>query len=137
MKLVIFTAILFLSINASVFAQSERTVRLKGQVVCSVCWFEADDRKKVPYGNTAYMDCAIDCSEQKIPEASAVEDEKGFTLYTLEPGVSSRRAGILSISCQRWSRSRAKLRTEKDKKVIKVNSLRVLKEILAQTRPGF
>lgn len=86
MKLVIFTAILFLSISSSVFAQSERMIRLKGQVVCSVCWFEADDRKKVPYGNTADIDCVIDCSEQKIQQALAVEDEKGFTLYTLEPG---------------------------------------------------
>ena len=128
MKLVIFTAILFLSINASVFAQSERTIRLKGQVVCSVCWFEAGDRKKVPYGNTADMDCAIDCSEQKIPQALAVEDEKGFTLYTLEPGAFKPSGRDFIDLVPKMVEIEGELRTEKDKKFIKVNSLRVLKE---------
>lgn len=128
MKLIIFATILFFSINESVFAQSERTIRLKGQIVCSVCWFEAEDRKKVPYGSSADMDCAIDCSEQKIPQALAVEDEKGFTLYTLEAGAFKPKGRDFIDLVPKMVEVEGELRTEKDKKFIKVNSLRVLNE---------
>lgn len=133
MKLNIFTAILFLSSGAITFAQSDGTVRLKGQVVCSVCWFEADDRKKVPYGNSADIYCAIDCSEQKIPQALAVEDERGFALYTLEPGAFKPKGPDFIDLVPKMVEVEGELRTEKDKRFIKVNSLRVLKE--APTKP--
>lgn len=128
MKLIIFATILFFSINESVFAQSERTIRLKGQIVCSVCWFEVEDRKKVPYGSSADMDCAIDCSEQKIPQALAVEDEKGFTLYTLEAGAFKPKGRDFIDLVPKMVEVEGDIRTEKDKKFIKVNSLRILNE---------
>src|SRR5687768_458414 len=83
--LFLFAAVLMPAATAS--AQSPKKVTLKGQVVCSVCWFEADDRKTTRYGNAADIKCAIDCSQLNIPQALAVEDEKGFTLYTLEPEI--------------------------------------------------
>ncbi|MFN0140793.1 MAG: TlpA family protein disulfide reductase [Pyrinomonadaceae bacterium] len=135
MKLIIFTAIFFLSFGASVFAQSDGPVRLKGQIVCSVCWFEADDRKKVPYGNAADIDCAIDCSEQKIPQALAVEDERGFTLYTLEAGTFKPKGRDFVDLVPKMVEVEGELRTEKDKRFIKVNSLRVLKETPAKPVP--
>jgi thiol-disulfide isomerase/thioredoxin len=109
-------------------SQETRSIKLKGQVVCSVCWFEADDRKKVLYGNAADIDCAIDCSQQKIPQALAVEDEKGFTLYTLEPGTYKPTGRDFIDLVPKMVEVEGELRTEKDKRFIKVNSLRVLKE---------
>lgn len=86
MKITILTFLVLLIAASSAAAQVPATVKLKGQVVCSVCWFEAPDRKKTAYGNAADIKCALDCSEEGIPQAIAVEDEKGFTLYTMEPG---------------------------------------------------
>lgn len=126
-KLVVF--LLLLSAGFVVAkAQNAGSVKLKGQVVCSVCWFEADDRKKVPYGNSADIDCAADCSEKNIPQALAVEDEKGFTLYTMEPGAFKPKGRDFIDLVPKMVEVEGELRTEKDKKFIKVNSLRVLKE---------
>lgn len=116
----------FLTTAAS--GQQPNVVKLKGQVVCSVCWFEADDRKKTPYGNSADIDCALDCSEQKIPQALAVEDEKGFTLYTLEPGAFKPKGRDFIDLVPKMVEVEGELRTEKDKRFIRVNSLTVLKQ---------
>ena len=78
---VIFSLFIF---ALTVFGQS--TVTLKGQVVCSLCWFEETDRKVSRYGTRADITCAEECSEKGLPQSLAVEDEKGFTLYTLERG---------------------------------------------------
>jgi hypothetical protein len=77
---------LYFGFTINVAAQSLKQTTLRGQVVCSVCWFEAPDRKKTRYGNAADLKCAADCSELGNPQALAVEDEKGFTLYILEKG---------------------------------------------------
>ena len=118
----------FVCLTLSVSSQETRSIKLKGQIVCSVCWFEAEDRKKVPYGNAADMDCAIDCSEQKIPQALAVEDEKGFTLYTLEAGAFKPKGRDFIDLVPKMAEVEGDIRTEKDKKFIKVNSLRILNE---------
>jgi len=84
----------FLSIAATARAQEEvagssaGAVKLEGQVVCSVCWFEADDRTKTPYGTAADITCAADCAAKGIDAALAVRerDGKSFTLYRLEDG---------------------------------------------------
>ncbi len=60
-------------------------VTLEGQIVCSVCWDEAD-RKTTPYGNEKDIQCAIRCAKRDIPQALAVMGESGATLYVLEPG---------------------------------------------------
>src|SRR5688500_4837974 len=85
LKVLVFAVAVFGTSVISIFAQAPKQVKLRGQVVCSVCWFEASDRKKTPYGNAADIKCALDCSEMGLPQALAVEDAKGFTLYTLEP----------------------------------------------------
>lgn len=128
MKLVICVAIFIISLGVSVFAQPNASVRLKGQLVCSVCWFEAEDRKKLPYGTAADIECALDCSEQKIPQALAVEDEKGFTLYVLEPGTFKPVGRDFVDLVPKMVEIEGELRIDKDKKFLKVNSLRVLKE---------
>ncbi len=57
-------------------------VTLTGQVVCSGCWEEAP-RPEVPYGNEADLACALKCHGKGIPQALAVREGDGFTLYLL------------------------------------------------------
>lgn len=107
-------------------AQPAKTVKLTGQIVCSVCWFEADDRKANPYGTTADITCAKDCSEQGLPQALAVEDAKGFTLYSLEKGAFKTSGKDFLDLVPKTVEIEGELRTEKDKRFLKVNGLRVL-----------
>ena len=114
---------------ASGFAQSpDKPVTLKGQVVCSVCWFEAKDRKKTPYGTAADVSCAADCSEKDLPQALAVETAKGFTLYTMEKGDIKTNGKDFLDTVPKMVEVDGVVRTEKDKNFIKVNALRVLDE---------
>lgn len=122
---------LFLIFTFTVSAQ--KSVTLKGQVVCSLCWFEAKDRKAVPYGNRADITCAAECSENGLPQALAVEDEKGFTLYTLERGTFKTKSKDFLEFVPKTVEIEGELRTAKDKTFLKVNSLKVLKN--AATKP--
>ncbi|HZH31052.1 MAG TPA: TlpA disulfide reductase family protein [Pyrinomonadaceae bacterium] len=63
-------------------------LKLEGQIVCSVCWFESDDRAKTPYGTADDIKCAADCAAKGIDAALAVREGGGdkFTLYLLEDG---------------------------------------------------
>jgi thiol-disulfide isomerase/thioredoxin len=130
---VLFIVAFILSINA--FAQQPKSVKLKGQVVCSVCWFEATDRKKTLYGNAADIKCALDCSEEGIPQALAVEDEKGFKLYTLEPGAYKPAGKDFLDLVPKTVEIEGELRTEKDKNFLKVNALKVLDAPLPKPTP--
>src|SRR5687767_8293156 len=121
------TLILFVAASY-VSAQNPSTVKLKGQVVCSVCWFEAPDRKKTSYGNAADIKCALDCSEEGLPQALAVEDAKGFTLYTMEIGTFKPKGKDFLDLVPNLVEVEGELRKEKDKNFIKVNSLRILDE---------
>lgn len=58
---------------------------LEGQVVCSLCWFEAD-RAVTPYGGEADLACAARCAEAGKAQALAVAEGKGTMLYLLGPG---------------------------------------------------
>ena len=136
MKSLTVLILLIIALAAGVFAQpAEKSVKLKGQIVCSVCWSEATDRKKTPYGNAADIKCALDCSEQGIPQALAVEDAKGFTLYTLEPGAFKTTAKDFLDFVPKSVEIEGDLRTEKDKKFLKVNSLKVLDAPLPKPTP--
>jgi thiol-disulfide isomerase/thioredoxin len=117
------------------FSQNSASVKLKGQVVCSVCWFEAPDRKKTPYGNEADIKCALDCSEQGLPQALAVEDAKGFTLYMMEVGAFKPKGKDFLDLVPNVVEVEGELRNEKDKNIIKVNSLKVLDEMPVKPVP--
>lgn len=75
--------------SATAQHKGDATVTLEGQVVCSICWFEAD-RKVKPYGNEGDLKCAVDCMKKGKSQALAVTGEKAFTLYLLEPGTLKR-----------------------------------------------
>lgn len=123
-KYILLTAFFLLS-TISAFAQTEK---LTGQVVCSVCWFEENDRNKHPYGNAADLDCAADCSEKGKGQSLAVKNEKGeFVLYELEKGTFKLKAKDFLEFVPKTVEIEGVVRTEKDKKFIKVNALKVLK----------
>ena len=115
-------------LSFSAISQTPKSVKLKGQVVCSVCWFEAPDRKKTPYGNEADIKCAADCSDNDLPQALAVENEKGFTLYTMEKGSFKTTGKDFLDIVPNMVEIEGSVRIEKDKRFIKVNSLKVLDE---------
>ena len=128
MRAALLVCLVLIAFALAVPGQSAQPVKLKGQVVCSVCWFEATDRKKTPYGNAADIKCALDCSEQGIPQALAVEDEKGFTLYYMETGAFKAAGKDFLDIVPKFVEVEGEVRTEKDKRFIKVDSLRVLDE---------
>ena len=102
-------------------------MNLKGQIVCSECWFEAD-RKTVPYGGDADTKCAIRCAKGGIPGALAVTTDGETTLYILESGKYS-----FEKDGKNWSEHTAHyvevtgtVRKDGDKAVLKVDSLKEL-----------
>ena len=133
MKVIIVTLILLAATVG--YSQGPTPVKLKGQVVCSICWFEADDRKKVPYGTLADIKCATDCSNDNETQSLSVEDEKGFTLYTLEKGDFKTDGKDFLKLVPKMVEIEGTLRTEKDKRFLRVNSLTVIKGLVAKPTP--
>ncbi len=119
----------------AVSAQSSGKVKLRGQVGCSACWFEEDDRKKNRYGNQADIKCAEACSEKDLPQALAVEDEKGFTLYILEKGEFKTEGKDFIKIVPKTVEIEGTLRTEKDKRIITVDALKVLQDAPSKPVP--
>lgn len=123
-------------LTAGSFAQAPQKVTLRGQVVCSICWFEADDRKKVPYGNAADIKCAIECSDDGETQSLAVEDEKGFTLYTLEKGAFKTDGKDFLKLVPKHVEIEGDLRVDKDKRFLKVNAVKVLNDTPPKPQPA-
>jgi len=65
------------------YAAAQKQVTITGQLVCSECWSEAD-RKTVPFGTPADVECAIDCAEKGIASAIAVKEGDDYKLYLVE-----------------------------------------------------
>jgi thiol-disulfide isomerase/thioredoxin len=61
----------------------QTTTTVTGQLVCSVCWFEAD-RKTTAFGTPEDVSCARDCAEKGIPSAVAVKQGDDYKLYLIE-----------------------------------------------------
>lgn len=102
-------------------------VTLKGQIVCSSCWFEAD-RKTVAYGTDADKKCAVRCAKGDVPGALAVTENGETRLYVLEDGKMS-----LKKDGKDWSEYtgvRAEVtgtaRHEGDKHYLKVDTITVI-----------
>ncbi|MBL8180385.1 MAG: TlpA family protein disulfide reductase [Blastocatellia bacterium] len=112
------------AIAVSVHAQ--QAIKLKGQIVCESCWAEQADRKKNPYGTAADLTCADECAGKGLPRALAVEGEKGFTLYTLERGAYKTTPKAFLELVPKIVEIEGSLRTEGDKRIVKVDKLKVL-----------
>ncbi|MDQ3714375.1 MAG: hypothetical protein M3388_19465 [Acidobacteriota bacterium] len=63
-----------------------KPTKFVGQVVCSMCWDEAD-RNTTAYGTQADFQCAEECAANGVSQALAVKKFSGeFVLYLLEDG---------------------------------------------------
>lgn len=63
--------------------KNDAIVTLRGQVVCSQCYFEPKP-DIAPYGSPDDIKCAARCAESGIPSGLVVTHETGTTLYILE-----------------------------------------------------
>lgn len=102
-------------------------VTLRGQVVCSNCWSEAD-RKTTAYGTPADLKCARLCAKDAVPAALAVEDKGTVRLYLLEDGAFKREgSGWLGYIAKRVEIT-GTVREEKGTMWLKADALRPLAE---------
>jgi thiol-disulfide isomerase/thioredoxin len=124
--LVILLSACHLFSGSDTFAQNAgQSVALKGQVVCSQCWFEAD-RKTTLYGTAEDIECAVDCDKQGISKALAVTDNGETTLYLLEYGkLKKTRDGWLSYITKNVEAT-GQTRKDGEKRWLKVDSLTVV-----------
>lgn len=121
-----YVTITVLVVIAAIGAHAQQAIKLKGQIVCESCWAEQTDRKKNPYGTAADLTCADECAGSGLPRALAVEGEKGFTLYTLERGTYKTTPKAFLELVPKIVEIEGTLRTEGDKRIVKVDKLKVL-----------
>jgi hypothetical protein len=105
--------------------KSNASVTLEGQVVCSLCWFEAD-RKVTRYGNDGDLKCAVDCAKKGKSQALAVAGENGFTLYLLEPGKLKRERADWLDYIAKQVKATGTVRESDGKRYLRVNSIEVI-----------
>ncbi|MEK7724624.1 MAG: TlpA disulfide reductase family protein [Acidobacteriota bacterium] len=126
--------ILLLSIS-TIFSQTKNE-KLTGQVVCSLCWFEEEDRNKSPYGNAADIECAVECAEKGKGQSIAVKNEKGeFVLYEMEKGSFAMKAKNFLEFVPKTVEIEGNIRESKGKKIIKVNALKIVKTVETPNLP--
>ncbi|HEY0100805.1 MAG TPA: TlpA disulfide reductase family protein [Pyrinomonadaceae bacterium] len=111
-----------------VAAAGNAPVKLEGQIVCSVCWFEAEDRSKTPYGTAADIKCAEDCAAKNVDAALAVREGETnkFALYLLEDGRFDKRAKDWLAFMGKRVEVAGTTRASKDKQYLKVDALKVV-----------
>ncbi len=115
----------FLGLTFALTSIGYAQTKLTGQVVCTVCWTEAD-RSKVAYGTPADMDCAKECAAKGIGASLAVKGEKDWTLYELESGAFKKPGkDWLAFMAQQVEITGA-TRKAGDKQFVKVNALTTL-----------
>jgi peroxiredoxin len=136
MKGMLLGAVLCL-IAAATTATAAQTgaVTLKGQVVCSDCWSEQEDRKANPYGTESDLKCAARCSKADIPQALAVWKGDTATLYLLERGAFDPKAKDFLAYAGKEAEITGTVRVAEGKSYLKVDTLTVLSEGTATTTP--
>lgn len=100
-------------------------VTLEGQLVCSLCWFEAD-RATTLYGTPADIECAKDCAEKGIPPAIAVKRGNDFKLYVIEEGRFKRNKDEWLSYLGKQVQATGRVRAKKDKDYMAIDELKVL-----------
>ena len=115
-------------------AKAGKSITLSGQVVCSVCWDEAD-RATTAYGTEADMACASSCAERGVPAALAVKAwaSPKFTLYRLESGKFTIEKNWMKFMAKRVE-IKGRTRQAKGVKYLKVDTLTVLENSAAHTK---
>jgi peroxiredoxin len=105
--------------------QDAKVITLEGQLVCSLCWFEAD-RKTTAYGTDADLKCAADCAEKDIPPALAVKNGDDYKLYIIESGKLKKTPVQWIDSLGKQLRISGKVRQRGDKLYLATNSADVI-----------
>jgi hypothetical protein len=100
-------------------------VTLEGQIVCSLCWYEAD-RKVTPYGTEGDRTCALDCWKKGKSQALAVATDNAFTLYLLEPGKIKRDRADWLDYIAKYVKATGTVREAEGKKFLEVDSIEVV-----------
>jgi thiol-disulfide isomerase/thioredoxin len=118
--------------SSTLLAQQQKSVTLQGQLVCSLCWFEAD-RKTTPYGTAADIACAKDCVEKGIPPAIAVREDDGYKLYIVEEGKVRKRTQAWLEFIGMQIEVNGRIRSNNGKAYIAVDNLTVTSESTAST----
>ena len=126
-------AVSLLCMPAVARAARDGAVTLKGQVVCSECWFEQTDRKANPYGTASDLKCAARCSKDDVPQALAVWTGDAATLYVLEPGAFKTDGKDFLAYAGKEVEATGTVRSAGDKKYFKVDTLAVVSDGLAAT----
>ena len=108
-------------------------VTVEGQVVCSLCWFEAD-RKVTPYGNEGDLKCALDCAKKGKSQAIAVAGENGFTLYLLETGKLKRDRNDWLDYIAKQVKASGTVREADGKRYLQVDSIEVVSSDTKQSK---
>ena len=136
MKHLFLGIVLTVALFSAAAAQSSGPVRLEGQVVCCEdCWAKAD-RKITSYGTRADLEQAAQCIGRGDPTLLAVATtEGGYTMYQLEVGKFKRPAKNWLEFIGKRIEVTGTAGTRKDKRSIKVDTLRVLADAIAASEP--
>ena len=115
---------------ANLSAQSSKTtnVKLQGQLVCSLCWFEAD-RKTTPYGTAADIQCAKECAEKGIPGALAVKNGDDYKLYIIEEGRFQKSKTEWLDYFGKHVEVGGRTHTKADKDYVQIDQLKILDDL--------
>lgn len=127
-------AIASLLILPAVRADDGAEVTLTGQVVCSGCWDEQEDRIANPYGTDGDMKCAARCSKRNITQSVAVWTNGKAELVVLEKGTFVLKEKDFLPFVAQQVEVRGTVRSDGGKRFVKVNDLRVVPEA-AKTKP--
>ena len=130
MKALIVSAVLAIIAISTATATAAETgaVTLKGQVVCSDCWFEQKDRKATPYGSPSELKCAVRCSKDDLPQMLAVWTGDAATLYLLENGAFKKDGKDFLAFIAKEVEVTGTTRTADGKQYLKVDDLKVISE---------
>lgn len=111
-----------------VTADDTAEVTLTGQVVCTACWAEQEDRIAHPYGTDGDMKCAARCSTRNVAQSVAVWSNGKAELVVLERGAFEMKDKDFLAFVAKEVEVRGTVRTEGGKRFLKVNALRVVAE---------
>lgn len=109
-------------------ADDSAEVTLTGQVVCTACWAEQEDRIAHPYGTDGDMKCAARCSSRNVTQSVAVWSNGKAELVVLERGAFEMKDKDFLAFVAKEVEVRGTVRTEGGKRFLKVNALRVVAE---------
>lgn len=123
---VLAVAIATIIVLPAVSADDGAEVTLTGQVVCTACWGEQEDRVAHPYGSDADLKCAAKCSKRNITQSIAVWNDGKAELVVMEKGAfETKEKDFLSFVAKKVE-VRGVVRTEGGKRIVRVNDLKVV-----------